>query len=451
MLNLLKKWYGDFTREELVKYVSLGVIFSLLIGIYWTLRPLKDSIFGSLVVGFGKSGAGRETFLAWAKVVSMLVLFPVVGFYGKLVDKFKDNKYKFLYLLASFYGISMLVWAIFFASPWGLQDTVPSYYRVAGWLWYVFVESFGSLVIALFWAFVTDISTSESAKKGFSLIVMIGQLGGILMPRYLTKVPQMLGTTVYPLVAICGVLVLLVVGLLMWFVANTPKNELEGTKVKKEDKHEDEPGFLEGLKLMLSNGYLLGIFAVLSFFELITTIIDFNFKSLVFSQFADANAATAYLGWYGSSVNLVAFIFLALGINNISRWLGIRTALALVPVCLGVSVWMFKLYPMVEVLAVLMIASKAINYALNGPALKQLYVPTSDDAKYKSQAWIETFGSRGAKAGASFINMNKTMFGTLYMSVCVYFSLGLVAAWFLIALYLGNSYVKAIKEDRLVC
>ena len=108
MLNLLKKWYGDFTKEELIKYVSLGVIFSLLIGIYWTLRPLKDSIFGSMVVGFGKAGSGREVFLAWAKVVSMLVLFPVVGIYGKMVDKFKDNKYKFLYLLATFYGVTML-------------------------------------------------------------------------------------------------------------------------------------------------------------------------------------------------------------------------------------------------------------------------------------------------------------------------------------------------------
>ena len=446
--GFLKKWYGDFTKKELEHYLFLGLIFSLLLGIYWTLRPLKDTIFASLVVGFGKSGVGRETFLAWAKVISMLILFPVVGIYGKMVDKFKDAKYKFLYLLASFYGVSMLAWAFFFASPWGLQDDVASYYRIGGWLWYVFVESFGSLVIALFWAFVVDISTSESAKKGFSLIVMIGQIGGILMPRYLPMLPEILGTTVYPLVALCGVLVFVVVGMLMKFVSTLPKAEL---KVTKKEKNEEEPGFLEGLKLMLSNGYLLGIFAVLSFFELITTIIDFNFKSLVFSQFTTAVEATKYLGWYGSSVNLVAFIFLALGMNNISRWLGIRTALALVPVCLGVSVWMFKLYPIVDVLAYLMIASKAINYALNGPALKQLYVPTSDAAKYKSQAWIETFGSRGAKAGASFINLNKGMFGAFYMSICVYFSLGLIAAWFLIAIYLGNTYVKAIKEKRIVC
>ena len=33
-----------------------------------------------------------------------------------------------------------------------------------------------------------------------------------------------------------------------------------------------------------------------------------------------------------------------------------------------------------------MVGSKAINYALNGPALKQLYIPTTTDVRFKAQA-----------------------------------------------------------------
>ena len=51
-----------------------------------------------------------------------------------------------------------------------------------------------------------------------------------------------------------------------------------------------------------------------------------------------------------------------------------------------------------------MVASKAINYALNSPSMKQLYIPTTKDVRYKSQAWIESFGSRGSKAAGSGIN-----------------------------------------------
>ena len=64
----------------------------------------------------------------------------------------------------------------------------------------------------------------------------------------------------------------------------------------------------------------------------------------------------------------------------------------------------FKFYTALTPLFWLMVASKAINYALNSPSMKQLYIPTSKDVRYKSQAWIESFGSRGSKAVGSGIN-----------------------------------------------
>lgn len=111
-----------------------------------------------------------------------------------------------LILLGLLYGVLMVVWGIYFALPGvGLENTVTSPWRFGGWLWYVFVESFGSIVIALFWAFSTDISNPESARRGFPLVCMIGQLDGIIMPYLLKAVPEFLGTSLAPLVALCGV------------------------------------------------------------------------------------------------------------------------------------------------------------------------------------------------------------------------------------------------------
>ena len=76
VVSFLKYWFGDFSKEELKKYLFLGAIFSLLIGTYWTLRPMKDAFFGSLVVGLGRGG-GRDGFLAFAKVVSLFMLIPM--------------------------------------------------------------------------------------------------------------------------------------------------------------------------------------------------------------------------------------------------------------------------------------------------------------------------------------------------------------------------------------
>lgn len=447
---LLRAWFGDFEKEELKKYLFLGVIFSFIIGTYWTLRPMKDSLFIAMIIGYGKT-EGRDIFLAMAKVVSLCLLFPVIIVYGKLVDRLK--KTDLFYVLGAVYIVSLIGWSLFFAHPtWGLANTVASPWRLSGWFWYVFVESFGSLVVALFWAYVTDISTAKSSKRGFALIVMIGQIGGFIFPRYLPRLPELLQTSTAPVVAICGALVALIVFLYWMFTRVTPKEQLKGYEAAKKEKEEKEPGLMEGLRLMLSHKYLLGIFGILAFFEFITTVIDFNFKAMARVSFLNPEAATVYLGQYASWVNGVAFLCLFFGINNIQRLLGLRAALCLVPVIIGIAVFTFKMNPALDVLFYLMVGAKAINYALNGPSLKQLYVPTSEGVKYKSQAWIETFGSRSSKATASFANMTKGALGfPLYLSLAVYASLGLVAAWFFIALFLARTYNKAVDRKEVVC
>jgi AAA family ATP:ADP antiporter len=448
--RILRIWFGDFDAEELRKYLFLGLIFSIIIGTYWTLRPMKDAFFGCLIVGYGKT-EGRAIYLALAKIVSLCLLFPVVTVYGKMVERFK--KAQAFYVLTSFYAVCMMLWALFFMHPtWGLANTVADTWRLSGWLWYVFVESFGSLVIALFWAFTVDISTSQSAKRGFALIVMIGQFGGIVLPLYVLKIPRFFGTTSAPVIALCGIMVLITLGLFWLFVKTTPEDQMKGYRGKPVEEQEKRPGLMEGLKLLLTHKYLLGIFSLIAFFELIVTIIEFNFKSLVFLEFADATAAGEYLGGYGAAVNTVAFFCLLLGINNIQRWLGLGVALSLVPIAVGVAVISFKLFPELNMLFYLMIASKAISYALNSPAIKQLYIPTSKQVKYKSQAWIETFGSRGAKASASLANLSKGALGfTTYLTITVLFSLGLAAVWFFVALFLARRCNEAIEKKELVC
>lgn len=448
--SLFKKWYGDFSPEELKKYVYLGITFALLIGTYWTLRPLKDSIFGAMIIGYGKGGA-RDMYLGWAKIVSLILLFPLVIGYSKLVDKFR--KHRLFYVLGLTYAVLMLFWALFFLSPTlGLANTAASPWRIGGWLWYVFVESFGSIMIALFWAFTVDISDEKSAKRGFSLVVMIGQIGGILLPMFLTKLPRYVGTSSWLVVALCAFFVCLVILMIRHFVATIPQEQLAGYKSKAAHQEQKEPGFLDGLKLLVSHRYLLGIFAVISFFELISTFIDFNFKTMAFAQFGSDVAVSEFLGAYASSVNTVAFLFLLFGINNIQHLLGIRTALALVPLVVGSAMLTFFFIPQLSVLYWLMVGAKAINYALNSPSLKQLYIPTTEDAKYKSQAWIETFGSRSAKAGASSFNILKSVVGVHpYMLLITGLSVGMSVAWFFIALALASRYTKAIKEGSVVC
>ena len=451
IISFLKAWFGDFEREELKKFLKLGGIFALVIGVYWTLRPLKDSLFSSIV---------GVTYQPTAKVVSLLILFPLVMFYSKLVDKF--SREKLFYVVGSAYIVGVIIFGLlFYHQTIGLANTQVDSGRIVGWLWYVFVESYGSIVVALFWAFAADLVSPNSARRGFPIVVMIGQLGAILGPKFLTPLGKNVFGSSAPTVLICGIFIALMMLGIYLFMRTTPKSELVGYHKKDAGASKEvEPGFFEGLTLMLRQPYLLGIFAVISIYEIIVTIIDYNFKFLVMSEHSTEIARSAYLGDYAVWVNVVSFLCLLFGISNIQRRLGIKVSLVLMPFIVLAMVLSFKAYPVVHVLFWIMVAAKAVNYALNGPALKTLYVPTSHDVKYKSQAWIETFGSRLSKAGGSGINMLQAPFTraygleaglTAFIAFSSYLSIGLLGAWLIVALYLGKTYEKAVEQDKVVC
>ena len=167
-----------------------------------------------------------------------------------------------------------------------------------------------------------------------------------------------------------------------------------------------------------------------------------------------------YLGLYGSSVNILAFLFLIFGIGNITRILGLGVSLLLMPIIYGGAVFGFITLNSLTFLFALMASSKAINYALNGPAIKQLYIPTTHDVRFKAQAWMETFGSRGAKEIGAIFNMTlgplQATLGAMagrarHAILASYFSFAIVFIWLFIALFLGKKYKTAIEEKKVVC
>jgi AAA family ATP:ADP antiporter len=82
-----------------------------------------------------------------------------------------------------------------------------------------------------------------------------------------------------------------------------------------------------------------------------------------------------------------------------------------------------------------------------------LYIPTSKDAKYKSQAWIETFGSRFAKAGGSLLTIAQNFIATGWiLPTFLLMSVGVVGLLWLPAIfYASGKYDNAIKNNEIVC
>lgn len=444
--------WGKFeNREEVIKFISLGFIFMLIIGTYWAFRPMKDSIFNTIV--------GFKEWQPVAKWLSIAISFPLLFIYAKLIDRFP--RHKVFYMITIFYGLLGVFFTWAFMNPEiGLANTVASPTRIIGWAWYLYVESFGSLIVALFWAIASDITMPDAAKRGFPMIVLIGQMGNIVGPYYL-RAKRLGFENSAPLVGICAGFIFAMTGLMWLFMHLMPKSQLVGYHSGEEESME-EPTFFEGLKLLLTRGYLAAIFLIVSIYEVVITILDYLFKSTYTSQMVEQGVPKhlaeamfgEYLADYAVWVGIIAFGSVLLGINNIQRRMGMTASLVAMPILtagLVLTVWYNP--SNVYILSWVMVIAKAVNYALNGPTIKQLYIPTSKEAKYKAQSWIEMFGSRSSKGIGSYVNTFRAKLGSVgaFVNFTSLISLALIGGWLLVVVYAATMYNKAIKEKRVVC
>lgn len=456
--NLARAWFGDFTWPELKKFLMLAIIFFFTIGVYWPFRLVKDSVFNTMI--------GLEH--QWvAKIISVAVVFPLVIMYNFLVDTFP--RHRVFYVLGAAYATLMFGSYFLLMDPtYGLENEMASPDRILGWAFYVFAESFGSIMVALFWSFAADVATPKSAKSGYFLVAMGGQIGSILGSYFTWQYSKAIGTG--NIVLGCAIAVT-AIPFFVWFMRQiVPENQMAMYQASKagekadntaEKKSKSKSSIGDSIALMFKYPYLLGIFGVVSFFEIVVTIFDFRFK-LIAKSFLSKDYLTEYFGLYGVLVNVIAFIALVGGIGNIGRRLGLKVSLSLLPVVIaGAALIMYNPAIFAGVLPLetpslttamsVMVFAKAINYALNQPSKEQLYIPTTYEAKYKTKAFLEMFGSRGSKGLGSLFNGAAQYFPHAFALVSTAIAVGISGVWFLVAIYLGNTHRRAVENDEVVC
>ncbi len=441
--RIIKALWGDLKGDELKKFILLATGFFFLIGSFWPLKTLKDSIFLNII--------GPEH-LPTAKMLSLALFFPLVILYSKLVDIF--SKEKMVYCVLSVYGVIGLILVYFLYHPTiGLTNTAMHSGRFIGWAFYLFVESYASLMISLYWSFVNDITTPESAKKGYGLIIFGCQLGGflfILLGNILSTDTNKFASSA-PFIALISICMFFMVGFVTFLLKHAVnQNSLEGYQEdiaqKSLHKIEETVGFLDGLKVVITNPYVAGIFGTIFFHELISTVMYYQMSFLAKTTYIDAGVVNKFLFDYGLCVQGIACLFGLFGTSFFQRKFGIRFCIVAYPLLLGVSILVYLIRPNLTTIFYVMLVAKAINYAFNQPAKEVLYIPTSRSIKYKSKAWSDQFGLRFAKASGSMVNK---IFGAMATSSGIVV-LCCIGAWSLLANKIGNSFTKAVANNELI-
>lgn len=428
--RIARALWGDLSSDELKKYGMLSSIFLFIIGTYWLMRPLKDALFMKIV---------GKLYIPYAKMASFVVIALLILFYSKLVDMFE--KHKLVYVICSAYVFMFFAVAYCLSSPtMGLANTITSPDRILGWVIYLGIESFGSIVVALFWSFVASTTDTASAKRGYGLIIAGAQIGSIAGPTLATYA-EYIGMV--NLVGMAGFGIMMAPLLTMLFVKTYPVAKVDTATGKK------PTGPIEGLRLLFSKPYLMGILGVATLYEVVGTILDYQMKFIADETFQSVEKVAQFLGFFGQSANLLSLVFALIGTSFFIRRFGLTFCLVMFPVTVAGVVTYVWLAPSLWALFGAMVAIKGLSYALNNPCKEIMYIPTSKDVKFKAKGWIDGFGGRSAKAAGSGINSFFTQMTDLifYGSLI---SLGIIGVWIMIALYVGRSNEKLIQDGRII-
>jgi ATP:ADP antiporter, AAA family len=470
--------YGDtFPWDDFIRTMVLSSTLFVMIGGYWLLRSLKDAVLTAL--------CGVES-IPKAKMLSVFVVLGVVAVYNHLLDeKSGFRKEQLFYVFGTFYGILFTGIAYLLNHPTiGLPNQTEDPARILGWVSYCGIESFGSVMVSLFWSFANSNFNLKQAKRSYGVMVATAQLGSILGPTFVNSYGHSLGIpTCYMVGAGC----MLTLQLTMWtyvkmfgVVEDVPK----AVDVEKKDdpKKANKAGILEGIHLFVEHNYVKGIFAISCLFMVEVTIVDYTMKVLAREHFAEefpclpfdeatgeamacwnaeTNSAvglsteaiksfTTFMGFFGQATNGLSFLLSFFGTSAIIQYLGLRITLLLFPsICLIVIVTV-RMYPTLNVVFAAMMILKANSYALNNPTKEMLYQPTSSNVKYKAKSWIDIFGARGSKALGSVVT---NAFSTSALELIDKGSLvGMCVASFLIwnATFMGKKFEEYTESGYIV-
>ncbi|MEX0849224.1 MAG: Npt1/Npt2 family nucleotide transporter [Candidatus Dependentiae bacterium] len=440
------------------KFILLGLTFFFVIAAYTLVQALKDSIFSHIV---------GKYYINYARFASMCMLMPAIVIYSKLVDRMR--RYYLLCFYAGLYAIMALTLAYFLADPLiGIANTQESPTRIFGWLFYFFSEGFSPFVVSVFWAFVNSVSSPDNAKNRYGNIAASSKIGGMMSAGLcwlLFAWRDASGQNVLSDVAshqlalfMAAIFLAMIPVVILYLMKIVPGRFLHGyeaaykvEKIKKKTGQSDT-GIFAGVRMLIKYPYVLGIFGMVFFYELLSVVISYLRIGVAQANAQNLSDVSASLFQMMFLTHFTGFLISFFGTRKLLKKLGERVCLLIIPGSIGLVLTIFMFNTASSIVIVFtFVVLKAINYAFSWPVREGLYIPTVKEIKFKSKSWIDAFGSKFAKSsGASFNLFAEWLGPALFIPAHAIFFVMSIGLWFATAWLLGKRFSKAVKNNEVI-
>jgi AAA family ATP:ADP antiporter len=443
------------------KTLYLSIAYSAIIAGYSIIRPLKSSIFVSFV--------GID-YVPYAKILSFCMAPLLMFVYSKLLNA--SHRHKIATIFFGIYAAAISLFSVLLLHPgFGLENTVASPHRILGWIIYLFLDFFNVLILETFWGFTNSISSSHFAKEKYSDINANARIAGIASPLVALFIGHQFQDIIsFPIFCILTSILLTVALVSLQKITNEVPEEYLAGYSKDHEAHEVDPtkksNWLDGLKLLLKEPYVLGIFVLIYSFNFVSTFADFQMQALASKIYKGAGAYNQFMLVYTILFQILGYIFSKVGASSLLKRFGLPFCLLVSPaITFGLLLALINFKSLI-IATITMVVFRALNYGFNVPVREMLFIPTTETIQFKSKAWITSFGQTLSEGPSSFLNNPYMIASVVPSSVAAspvfgfamrFFtaarplvSLGLTLTWFVAAVLLGTKYQDTITHGKVI-
>ena len=424
--------FVDIRKGEFEPALLFFLFWFFVIVVFQALRPLKKGLFVEHL------GAHMELYAKLANIgVAMLAVVVFTALYNRFGSR------RLIPTLCAIFAVALLVFAGVLSgggapAPW------------MNWAFYLFGDAWSTVWVTTFWAYLTELTRTDQSKRLYGLIGAGGVIGGLMANFTVWQYIQKSGIGVLLAGAAVVTVIVAAIVLRLETIARRPgaaisRQASASPKTTSEKTAPKGNPVFDGARLVVASKYLLAIAMITFLYEINSQILDYQYSSAA-ETIQGAGGTQAFFGRVGTIIGVISVVTQLFLVSFITRTFGITTALLILPAAMAAASGIYFVTPMLMTAALLTISDNSFNYSINQTAREMLYVPTSDDVKYKARAFINMLVQRVGKGAAILMALGFGALANLSIRYLSILAFAVIAIWVGFGWYAGRQFEALTAE-----
>lgn len=409
-------------RKEGIVLFKAFLFFFFVLASWYALRPVRNEL---AVQG----GIYNLPWLLMGVMAAMLVINPI---YSWLISRIDKNK--IVLYIYSFFIFNLII----FLSAWSLAGDEGKIWT--GRAFYIWANVYSFFVVSIFWVTMINFFNHTDSKRFFGIISAGGSLGaffGSTIARYFST--EICGNTS---ISDLGPMSLIVFSIFSLSFAIYFSRSFNSTHVESNKSHEIGGSSLEAMKNTLREPAIrnLGIYVIL--FTMLMTVSWMVSLGIVEEWSKDPCERTGFFARIEQIVTPLTLLMQLFLASYILRRVGTLAVLSLYGLLFAAAFMAYSFYPTITTVMVVVISLRIFEYGFNKPTRESIYTKLTEQDRYKSTVFIDTFLARsGDVVGGWFV---RGLVGTGLAVLSVTWA---ALPFALLISYMGFQVNKAVKDD----